>query len=152
VYAYANGNPISYRDPSGWQSIGNAFALSFNFQNVQAMQQTATASYAYSQDPAWQQAGPNPVIACSDIGCVNANNYLLSWLEVGLWALAGEAAPVAAGGMCRIATPTNVRGMLTAIPLFNIHGAPDVFDQLQLAQQSEEMAAQYVLPGGILNR
>jgi hypothetical protein len=150
VYAYVGGNPVSDIDPLGLQAgWANTFAQTFNFSSYQAMQLAATAYSAYTQNPAWQEEGPNPITGCFDIGCINANNYLLGWLESGLSTLGGEGAPAAAGLVCRVATPNNVRGLLTALRLFDMHGAQNVIDQL--APQNESVAIQYVLPGGRLN-
>jgi hypothetical protein len=63
------------------------------------MQQTAAASSAYSQNPAWQQNGPNPVTACNDIGCVNGNQYIGALLTMPFLLPLVPEAP-AAGGMC----------------------------------------------------
>lgn len=124
TYAYADGDPISRIDPLGLQAAwANNFAQTFNFGSYQAMAQTAAAYSAYTQNPAWQQEGPNPVSGCFDIGCENVNNYVLGWVEAGAWTLAGEVAPAVAGGMCRVATPNSVKGLLTAMRLLDMHGA-----------------------------
>ena len=131
VYAYVGANPISGIDPLGLQeALANTFAQTFNFSSYQAMQQAATAYGAYTQNPAWQAEGPNPITGCFDIRCVNANNYLLGWMEAGLWTLGGEVAPAAVsaadGAVCKVATPNSVRGLIAAVRMLeNLHGSPD---------------------------
>lgn len=118
------------------------------------MPQAVKAYGAYTQNPAWQAQGPNPITGCFDIGCVSANNYFLGWMEAGLWTLGGEVAPAAVsaagGAMCKVATPNSVRGLIPALRMLeNLHGSPDLVQQL--GQEDLEMGVQNVLPGGRLN-
>lgn len=149
-YAYASENPISRLDPLGLQPPGTAFAQTFNFYNTQAMQQTAAAYAAYTQNPAWLMGGPNPLTGCFDIACQNVNAYLLSISELPYYLLAPPAIDATAGLVCKVPAKSYFRGLLWSIKAFDkLHGSPDTLETLEQLETPSRI--QSILPGGNAN-